>query len=90
MAKPRPTYAFFLGISIFTLLIAPSRKKKTPGAKTQEYLVVSDEQTLFKRMRGEIPEQTMPGSIGKSMIDDEVCGRSSPTYVPCPAPSARA
>lgn len=32
----------------------------------------SDDQTLFKLLRGEIPEQTMPGSIGRSMTDDEV------------------
>lgn len=37
-----------------------------------EWKFGGDDQTLFKLMRGEIPEQTMPGAIGKSMTDDEV------------------
>jgi mono/diheme cytochrome c family protein len=32
----------------------------------------SDDQTLFKLVRGEIPQQTMPNAIGKSLTDDEV------------------
>ena len=37
-----------------------------------EWKFGSDDQTLFKLVRGEIPQQTMPNAIGKSMTDDEV------------------
>ena len=37
-----------------------------------EWIFGSDDQTLFKLLRGEIPQQTMPGSIGQTMTDDEV------------------
>src|SRR6187551_225599 len=32
----------------------------------------SDDATLFKLIRGEIPKQTMPNSIGKSLTDEQV------------------
>jgi mono/diheme cytochrome c family protein len=37
-----------------------------------EWRFGSDDTTLFKLVRGEIPEQTMPNVIGKAMTDDEV------------------
>ena len=37
-----------------------------------EWKFGSDDQTLFKLVRGEIPNQTMPNAIGKSLTDDEV------------------
>ena len=37
-----------------------------------EWKFGSDDQTLFKLIRGEIPNQTMPNAIGKSLTDDEV------------------
>ncbi|HEU4733483.1 MAG TPA: cytochrome c [Kofleriaceae bacterium] len=37
-----------------------------------EWKFGSDDQTLFKLIRGEIPQQTMPNAIGKSLTDDEV------------------
>ncbi|HEY0478783.1 MAG TPA: c-type cytochrome [Kofleriaceae bacterium] len=37
-----------------------------------EWRFGSDDQTLFKLVRGEIPLQTMPNAIGKSLTDDEV------------------
>jgi mono/diheme cytochrome c family protein len=37
-----------------------------------EWKFGSDDQTLFKLVRGEIPQQTMPNAIGKSLTDDEV------------------
>jgi len=37
-----------------------------------EWKFGSDDQTLFKLVRGEIPQQTMPNTIGKSLTDDEV------------------
>src|SRR5262249_54934764 len=37
-----------------------------------EWKFGSDDQTLFKLIRGEIPNQTMPSVIGKTMTDDEV------------------
>jgi len=37
-----------------------------------EWKFGSDDRTLFKLIRGEIPEQTMPTTIGKGMTDDEV------------------
>lgn len=37
-----------------------------------EWKFGSDDKTLFKLIRGEIPQQTMPNAIGKSMTDDEV------------------
>jgi mono/diheme cytochrome c family protein len=37
-----------------------------------EWKFGSDDQTLFKLVRGEIPLQTMPNSIGKNLTDDEV------------------
>lgn len=37
-----------------------------------EWKFGSDDQTLFKLVRGEIPNQTMPNSIGKAMTDEEV------------------
>jgi mono/diheme cytochrome c family protein len=37
-----------------------------------EWRFGSDDQTLFKLVRGEIPEQTMPNAIGKAMTDEEV------------------
>jgi len=38
----------------------------------EEWRFGSDDQTLFKLIRGEIPNQTMPNTIGKSLTDDEV------------------
>lgn len=37
-----------------------------------EWKFGSDDQTLFKLIRGEIPNQTMPNAIGKTLSDDEV------------------
>jgi cytochrome c(L) len=37
-----------------------------------EWKFGSDDQTLFKLIRGEIPNQTMPNAIGKNLTDDEV------------------
>lgn len=37
-----------------------------------EWRFGSDDVTLFKLVRGEIPEQTMPNVIGKAMTDEEV------------------
>lgn len=37
-----------------------------------EWKFGSDDPTLFKLVRGEIPQQTMPNAIGKSLTDDEV------------------
>lgn len=37
-----------------------------------EWKFGSDDDTLFKLVRGEIPQQTMPNVIGKSLTDDEV------------------
>jgi mono/diheme cytochrome c family protein len=37
-----------------------------------EWKFGSDDQTLFKLIRGEIPNQTMPNAIGKSLTDDEI------------------
>jgi mono/diheme cytochrome c family protein len=37
-----------------------------------EWKFGSDDQTLFKLIRGEIPQQTMPSAIGKNLTDDEV------------------
>jgi len=37
-----------------------------------EWKFGSDDETLFKLVRGEIPQQTMPNAIGKNMTDDEV------------------
>src|SRR5262245_51050728 len=32
----------------------------------------SDDDTLFKLIRGDVPKQTMPNSIGKALTDDQV------------------
>jgi mono/diheme cytochrome c family protein len=37
-----------------------------------EWKFGSNDQTLFKLIRGEIPQQTMPNAIGKAMTDEEV------------------
>lgn len=37
-----------------------------------EWKFGSDDKTLFKLIRGEIPQQTMPSVIGKAMSDDEI------------------
>lgn len=37
-----------------------------------EWRFGSDDQTLFKLIRGEIPNQTMPNAIGKVLTDDEI------------------
>jgi mono/diheme cytochrome c family protein len=37
-----------------------------------EWKFGSDDQTLFKLVRGEIPNQTMPNAIGKTLTDDEI------------------
>jgi mono/diheme cytochrome c family protein len=37
-----------------------------------EWRFGSDDQTLFKLIRGEIPNQTMPNVIGKNMSDEEI------------------
>lgn len=43
-----------------------------PGILYDDYWVFgSDDETLFKLMRGEIPNQTMP-AVGKSMTDEEI------------------
>src|SRR4051794_5814481 len=38
----------------------------------EEWRFGSDDQTLFKLIRGEIPNQTMPNMIGKAMTDEEI------------------
>jgi mono/diheme cytochrome c family protein len=37
-----------------------------------EWVFAGDDKTLFKLIRGEIPNQTMPNTIGKGMTDEEV------------------
>jgi len=37
-----------------------------------EWRFGSDDKTLFKLVRGEIPNQTMPNMIGKAMTDEEI------------------
>jgi len=37
-----------------------------------EWIFGSDDATLFKLIRGEIPKQTMPNSIGKALTDEQV------------------
>jgi len=37
-----------------------------------EWKFGSDDATLFKLIRGEIPNQTMPNAIGKTLTDDEI------------------
>ena len=37
-----------------------------------EWKFGSDDDTLFKLVRGEIPNQTMPNAIGKALTDEEV------------------
>jgi mono/diheme cytochrome c family protein len=37
-----------------------------------EWKFGSDDQTLFKLIRGEIPNQTMPNAIGKTLTDDQI------------------
>jgi len=37
-----------------------------------EWKFGSEDATLFKLVRGEIPNQTMPNAIGKSLTDDEI------------------
>jgi len=37
-----------------------------------EWKFGSDDATLFKLVRGDVPKQTMPNAIGKAMSDDEV------------------
>ena len=37
-----------------------------------EWIFGSDDATIFKLIRGEIPKQTMPNSIGKALTDEQV------------------
>ena len=37
-----------------------------------EWIFGSDDQTIFKLIRGEVPKQTMPSSIGKALTDEQV------------------
>jgi mono/diheme cytochrome c family protein len=37
-----------------------------------EWIFGSDDATLFKLIRGEVPKQTMPSVIGKSLTDDQI------------------
>jgi mono/diheme cytochrome c family protein len=37
-----------------------------------QWIFGSDDATLFKLIRGEIPKQTMPNSIGKALTDEQV------------------
>jgi mono/diheme cytochrome c family protein len=37
-----------------------------------EWIFGSDDATLFKLIRGDIPKQTMPNSIGKALTDEQV------------------
>jgi mono/diheme cytochrome c family protein len=37
-----------------------------------EWIFGSDDATLFKLIRGEVPKQTMPNSIGKALTDEQV------------------
>jgi mono/diheme cytochrome c family protein len=37
-----------------------------------EWIFGSDDATLFKLVRGEVPKQTMPNSIGKALTDEQV------------------
>lgn len=38
----------------------------------EQWVFGGDDKTLFKLLRGEIPQQTMPNTIGKAMSDEEV------------------
>jgi mono/diheme cytochrome c family protein len=44
-----------------------------------EWIFGSDDATLFKLIRGEVPKQTMPNTIGKALTDEQV--RQVITYV---------
>src|SRR5688572_23230038 len=37
-----------------------------------QWIFGSDDDTLFKLIRGDVPKQTMPNSIGKALTDDQV------------------
>jgi mono/diheme cytochrome c family protein len=37
-----------------------------------QWIFGSDDETLFKLVRGDVPKQTMPNSIGKALTDDQV------------------
>lgn len=37
-----------------------------------QWIFGSDDQTIFKLIRGEVPKQTMPNSIGKALTDEQV------------------
>lgn len=37
-----------------------------------EWIFGSDDETLFKLIRGDIPKQTMPSAIGKALTDEQV------------------
>src|ERR1051325_6020150 len=37
-----------------------------------EWIFGSDDATLFKLIRGEVPKQTMPSAIGKVLTDDQI------------------
>ena len=43
-----------------------------PALLDDEWKFGSDDETLFKLIKGEIPEQTMPSVFGKDLKDDDV------------------
>jgi cytochrome c(L) len=43
-----------------------------PALLDDEWKVGSDDETLAKLIKGEMPQQTMPGVLGKELPDDDV------------------
>jgi cytochrome c(L) len=43
-----------------------------PALNDDDWKFGSDDETLFKLIRGEIPEQTMPAVFGKELKDEEI------------------
>jgi cytochrome c(L) len=43
-----------------------------PAVNDDEWKFGSDDETLFKLIKGEIPQQTMPAVFGKELKDDEI------------------
>jgi cytochrome c(L) len=43
-----------------------------PALLDDEWKFGSDDESLFKLIKGEIPQQTMPGVLGKELPDDDV------------------
>jgi len=43
-----------------------------PALNDDEWKFGSDDETLFKLIKGEIPEQTMPAVFGKELTDEQI------------------